>query len=676
VIKSVEGIRGRDGDGIGQWISTVLYSLILLVQALSVVMTQSRGPFLAFLVSLFLFALLYLVLRGRRWQGIAVISIALAAGLFLVALNLPNTPLEVLKDLPYVGRLGTIADARTMQMRTLIWEGAVRMSTATPLRALFGYGPDTIRHAFYPYLSPELGEFETPGETIDRLHNETLDTWATTGLLGVAAQLILFGSIFTYGFRWLGLIDSRRRRAALGSMMAGGGILGVVIPWLVDGTLRFSGIGISIGIVLALLVYLALLLFEDQTEKTDGGIDLLLIALLSAIVAHFVEIQTGISITATRTHFWVYAALIGVIGLAIRGERTLEPDRGDRRAVKPGQASLLAGSLLTGLLLVTMAFGLIKQDSSLGSDVFIVLLLLSVWLLAGVGLVFDSSDKLVESKTRGWSSRLFVYSIISLGCLLAFVPFHLANLRPFLSPGALAPTYYASVLLVMLGIAGSLLAGEPLPRRFAQKHWWVYPIQVLVIGAILIRTNLNLVRADTYAGSGEEYGRRRRWDRSESLYRRAVELAPGQDRYHLLLGQAYYERALLEQDETAPGFEEALEALEAARQACPLDPDHYANLGHLYSAWADRTDDLEEKTERQAQALSFFRQARDMAPAVHGQRLMGPTMETHVTLAQSYVLSGMVDRAIVELEAAAELGSPEDRSQLMELISQLRDQAP
>ena len=40
----------------------------------------------------------------------------------------------------------------------------------------------------------------------------------------------------------------------------------------------------------------------------------LLLGLLAAVIAHFVEINFGIAIAATRTYFWVYAALILLVG--------------------------------------------------------------------------------------------------------------------------------------------------------------------------------------------------------------------------------------------------------------------------------------------------------------------------------------------------------------------------
>ena len=41
---------------------------------------------------------------------------------------------------------------------------------------------------------------------------------------------------------------------------------------------------------------------------------LTLISLVSAVLAHFIEINFGIAIAATRTYFWIYAALILLVG--------------------------------------------------------------------------------------------------------------------------------------------------------------------------------------------------------------------------------------------------------------------------------------------------------------------------------------------------------------------------
>ena len=61
-----------------------------------------------FLVLMFLG--LSLVWR-KRWMTITGVSLALVAGLFLVLLNIPNGPLESLRDRPEFGRLGQFAPA-------------------------------------------------------------------------------------------------------------------------------------------------------------------------------------------------------------------------------------------------------------------------------------------------------------------------------------------------------------------------------------------------------------------------------------------------------------------------------------------------------------------------------------------------------------------------------------
>jgi O-antigen ligase/tetratricopeptide (TPR) repeat protein len=675
VISSLEEILRGDQAGIPGVISMILHSFVLCAQVVTLVLTQSRGPLLALLLSLFVFALLFLIQRGRRWHGIVVISLAVAAGLFLITLNLPNTPLGPLKRIPNFRRLGTIANDRSVRFRAAIWETAVRMSTATSLRTLFGHGPETVGVNFYRYITPEAAHFRGAKRAVDRMHNETLDAWATTGLTGVTAQLLLFSSLFYLGFQRLGLTRSRRRRLALGGLMAAGAILGAVTPWILDRSLRFSGIGVPLGLVLGLLLFLAILLFSGQTHQIRDATDLPLIALISGVAAHFAEIQTGIAFTVTRAHFWVYAALVGVLGFSIRGERDPEWDERDGTSRNAHQASIIPLAVLTGLLLVTAGFSLVRYNFGVRSHAYIVLILLMSWLLAGLGLASQSGTVAGESDAQTYIRRLGIYCALSLGSLLAFLPFHLTNLRPYLVPAALSATYYGFVLIALVVVALSLPTSRPLAQRFVERRWWIHPLLVLVVGLILVRTNLNSVTADTFAAVGEEYKRRGLWDQSVSAHERAVELAPGEDRYHLLLGRAYRSQALAEAAEEAPRFERAREAHEVARRLSPLEPDHYAGLGHLYRAWAGVTDDLEGKTERLTQALSYYQQARSMAPLAHGETLKEAAVESHVQLAESYVQLGMVDMAVDQYQAAALLSSPEKRSELETILAELQGDA-
>ena len=189
-------------------------------------------------------------------------------------------------------------------------------------------------------MHPDWAALKGYIQTADRCHNDTLDAWVTGGLIGLAAYLFLFGSIFYYGLKWLGLIANSRQRNFLIITWLVGGFSGALIPWLIEGTLRWAGVRIPAGILLALVIYLMASLFQcgvlsslteastvssaeplaevlskgGKGESSKSKNQILLMTLLSALIAHFVEIQFGIAITATRTYFWLYAALLAIIG--------------------------------------------------------------------------------------------------------------------------------------------------------------------------------------------------------------------------------------------------------------------------------------------------------------------------------------------------------------------------
>jgi len=75
-----------------------------------IVYSQSRGPQVGFIAGVFLFALLYTF--ARRWRtvtlGFAGLGIVVFA--FLIVLNVPNSPLAKVRDVPYIGRLGRLLE--------------------------------------------------------------------------------------------------------------------------------------------------------------------------------------------------------------------------------------------------------------------------------------------------------------------------------------------------------------------------------------------------------------------------------------------------------------------------------------------------------------------------------------------------------------------------------------
>ena len=110
-------------------------------------------------------------------------TLAVAGFVFLVVFNLPNTPLSSLRSLPYVGRLGRVfeTEAGTGKVRVLIWEGALKLIGSDPMRAIVGYGPETMHVAYNPYYPPELAYYEARNASPDRSHNETFDALVIGG---------------------------------------------------------------------------------------------------------------------------------------------------------------------------------------------------------------------------------------------------------------------------------------------------------------------------------------------------------------------------------------------------------------------------------------------------------------------------------------------------------------
>lgn len=342
VLRAAGRMLTDQGGEIAHALLVGAYVFVLAVQSLAIVFSQSRGPWLGWFAGLYIFVLLALIaLRSRsnrrlgglvRWAWLGWIGLAIAGMAFLVVFNLPNSPLASLRNIPYVGRLGQVfeTDEGTGKVRVLIWEGASQMilphapliypngqsDALNPLRPLFGYGPEAMWVAYNPFYPPDLAHYEARNASPDRSHNETFDALITTGAWGFIAYVILFGSIFYWTLRWLGWVRNRQDALLFLALTLLGGLGGVLIPWLALGNLRYLGVGIPAGLILGFIVYLTISAFRsDFTLQIAGSRALLLLTILSAIAAHFVEIHFGIAIAATRTYFWTLTAVLLVTGL-------------------------------------------------------------------------------------------------------------------------------------------------------------------------------------------------------------------------------------------------------------------------------------------------------------------------------------------------------------------------
>jgi O-antigen ligase len=690
--------RASHKERVVHLISTALYLLLLVAQLLCLLFTQSRGPFFGLVGGLFFFFLLWAILKGKQGLGLTVISLVILLGLFLVVLNLPNTPFgkpaAALQKFPFIERLSRIVGGESFQFRSVFWEIAVNMSLARPLRAILGYGPETMAVAHYPFVSPELMDLAENLRAVDRCHNVALDALVTTGLVGLGAYLLLFGSVFYYGLKWLGLIANSRQPKLFIALLAGGGILGLWLPWQLTGSLKFIGLGVPFGMLAALFIYVIVYLFSTRIKAgQDESSYRLLLALFSAIVAHFIESQTGIAVTTLQTYFWILLALMLVVGLSLQGERVLAKsesrpvstgrDRSRRKKARLRKAarggrglrlntrlsgSLLFYSLSIGLILITMGFSLIFQKFDIRADFMTVVLFLLVWLLTSVVAIADPQ----RQDEGNWGTSLIICLSISLLCFLLVFPFHLISLPPSQNLSSIVIVHYLCFGLGIFALAASLFSDILLPSALWRgANWWLYAALTVVVVLLIVATNLTVLRADIYFKAANAMVGYENWELGLALYNRAVELMPSQDRYYLRLGRAYLSMARLRDASQAEIlFQRASETFEQGREISPLDPEHYINLGELHQRWASAATEPGEATERLELALDYYQQAADMS-LTFKQYLDKLIMSAHLDLSDVYADAGRVDDAIKEVEAAKDLASAEEQAGLDARIAEL-----
>ncbi len=658
--------------GAPSFLLAAAYMFLLALQGICIVFTQSRGPLVGILVGLFVFLVVLGVRRRVRWLWGAAIGGAVASAIFFVLFNLPGSPLEPLQEAPYIGRLGKIfqTESGTGKVRVLIWEGVVDMLQADPVRAVVGYGPESMYVAFNPYYPPDLAHYEKRNASPDRAHNETFDVLANTGFIGFAVYVWLFTSIFYYGLKWLGLVGTRRHRNAFLGLWLGLGALSVLGFRLIEGTWRFAGVALPSGMVAGLVIYLmgyAIFVLAEKREGSGMGAtsrQILLIALISALAAHFAEIHFGIAIAATRTYFWVFVALMIIVGLAETGRLKLadgetafedravpvesSPGRRRKRRRRDAKAeprtlrradpwwrpSFFAQSLLVGLILSTMVFDFFTRE--LNMPVIFVL----TWILGGAIVLAEQSGDHPHGRSPAWWGASFaVYSLICGASLLVFLGIRAGEVGIGQDPGNLIVVYYLWVFGLLLVTAAVLLWESAIPRT------WLHPMGLLsaVVGAILLAitiqsTNVDIVRADIYYKQGLNHDNRRSWDPGISEYMRAIRITPDQDFYYLFLGRALLEKAkmtpsgpeerpfdysieqLLDPTFQVPGRayrDDLLEAtrvvLERARELNPLNTDHSANLGRLHRTWGEMSEDPVRRRELLEEALDWYDRATQLS---------------------------------------------------------------
>ena len=696
IFTSFRAILREESGLAGHIARATVYVFIASVQVIALYMSGSRGPALGWMASLFFLGLTLSLIFRKRWLTVSIVAAAILGGAFLLVFNLPNSPFEALKASPAIGRFGRLLDAEsnTALVRKYIWEGAAdlvqphdplqypdgSLDRFNALRPLIGYGPEAMYVAYNPFYVPDLGHVERRNASPDRSHNETWDSVVITGLLGLAAYLTIFTAVFYYGFKWLGLIPTRRRRLAFFGLYAAGGLLGAIGLSLVQGV-EYAGVGLPFGILLGLVTYLALAgIFPNFTvPKTAGEIlrAITLLVLLSAVLAHFVEINFGIAIAVTRLYFWVYAALLLLVGLvlpahgqyeAVPEHLMVEPGDGNQAASRssrkkrrsgrggPAQADDEPGSgrgwqvasLIVAILLTTLGYDYIsnasRASSSLatiwgsltslraqgsGSSLALVSALAMTWLGASI---LANGEEQGPAPVKLWLASLLRVLSISAAVTLIFWIWHAGSLSSLVQSVAstleqvigqvqnyesILSRFYSFILLMV--ITGGALLVEDWPRetnRLGSLGWTLAALPLVAALSFSSYSNLRVIQADIAFKMADPFARPGQWPVAIAIYERAIQQAPAEDYYYLFLGRAYLEqaRSLTNPAEQDRLISQAESDLLKAQRLNPLNTDHTANLARLYSLWAAFVQDTPDSQKRAEKSAEYFGRAVTLSP--------------------------------------------------------------
>ncbi|MEW6481576.1 MAG: O-antigen ligase family protein [bacterium] len=248
------------------WISTFIIMVFCLL------LTRTRGAYLAFFISMPLFFILTGKGLLKRIEVKAILGILLFAFLIL-SLNPATSPIQRILGTFKVSKQG-IAFQGTALERLYLWKAGFKTMLAYPLT---GCGIEAMRLAYAKFEEAELEVVGGHNVKADRSHNETVDMGVTRGIPGLIIYIWLWITIIVLSLR----IKNRLLSASF---------LASLIAYFVQCQFNFSMISYTTTFWI-LLSLLCLALREQEKKKlplakpkfSPGRIILFVCCLLSVV---------------------------------------------------------------------------------------------------------------------------------------------------------------------------------------------------------------------------------------------------------------------------------------------------------------------------------------------------------------------------------------------------------
>lgn len=200
-----------------------LWLAIGVLNIITLLASQTRGPFIGFMAGAVLAVLLILFLAASRRVKITG---AVSVGFILLILALGYLAPSVQEIFPETWRAPFSISLRqaTAQTRLMAWRIALQGWRQYPV---FGAGPESFQDTFDRHYDPRFLRFSLAETVWDQPHNYPLEILSSRGLVGFGIYLAIIASILVVLWRIIRQAEEQHRRLAAIFLFAA--IIGYVV---------------------------------------------------------------------------------------------------------------------------------------------------------------------------------------------------------------------------------------------------------------------------------------------------------------------------------------------------------------------------------------------------------------------------------------------------------------
>ncbi len=495
----------------------VLWFAVAILQAVALLLTQTRGPLLALIAGFLLLACMAAgYARARRFFFFSAAGLTLLV-VALLAINTLDGARQWAQDVPVARRLvfdlGRGAGDQTQRAsasaaaRLAIWgAGADTFQDAPLANKLLGYGPESAYLHYFAYIPASVMQLigHDAYFTYDRMHADALDIGLNFGVLAWLAYCLFFCAVmYAAASALFGFAARGPPLIFLGCTLSCAGLFAAaaVCAGLPSAAAPAFGIGAGIGwfVFMAGSAYRALQ--HGVARSGAPGKWTLLAGLTAALLVFWLDAQINIPVLTTRLISFALAALMLVTAGELRRDAAI-----DETGLIAASGVRRWGIAFTLVAFCASALPLTAADVITGAGVPLHWPLrfapLFVFMMAAALMAWGYTRR--EGGGANWRSGLAI--ALGLPTLYAVIHVAITATRDLVSDAALVQSisiaaYAGPACIFAMCAAFALRAGrrrekfaQPLP---AAARWSICAIVAAV--ALIVMHDLRTTRADAAA---------------------------------------------------------------------------------------------------------------------------------------------------------------------------------